>query len=80
MKKGALKKKFKMAAKKAGSAIKKGAKKFGKAAKRDAINVGKVYKKSGQKAVRVAQMAGKAVGGTKAGKKVKSAIQAVKNA
>ena len=57
-----------------------GAKKLGQAIKRDTVKVGNVYKKGGQKAVRVAKMAGKVAGATKAGKKVKSAIQAVKNA
>jgi len=80
MKKGSLKMKFKKAASKAGTAIKKGAKKFGKAAKRDAVNVGKVYVKGAKKIGRVSKMAGKAAAMSKAGKKVKSAIQAVKKA
>lgn len=87
MKKGALKMKIKKAAMSTGKSIQKGvakakvgAKKFGQAAKRDAINVGKVYVKAGKKIGRVSKLAGKAVSGTKAGQKVKSAIQAVKKA
>jgi hypothetical protein len=87
MKKGALKKKFRKAAMSTGKSIQKGvakakagAKKLGKAVKRDAVNVGKVYVKGGKKIGRVSKLAGKAAGMSKVGKKVKSAIQAVKNA
>lgn len=87
MKKGALKKNFKKAAMSTGKSIQKGiakakvgAKKLGKAIKRDTVKVGKVYVKGAKKIGRVSKLAGKAAGMTKAGKKVKSAIQAVKNA